>query len=68
MCAIFPAAERVQLVFEHGVRLPDPEGRLSGTGRQVRSLDFPAGSDVDAAVVAEFLDLAVELGIGLRAR
>ena len=68
VCAIFPGAERVQLVFEHGARLPDPEGRLSGTGSQVRTLDVPAGSDVDAAVVAEFLDLAVELGIALRAR
>ena len=68
VCAIFPAAERVQLVFEHGARLPDPEARLSGTGRQVRTLEFPAGSAVDAAVVAEFLDLAVELGVALRAR
>jgi hypothetical protein len=34
----------------------------------VRTLEFPAGSAVDAAVVAEFLDLAVELGVALRAR
>ena len=68
VCAIFPTAERVQLVFEQGARLPDPEGRLSGAGRRVRTLDFPAGSDLDAAVVAEFLDLAVELGTALRSR
>ncbi len=68
VCALFPAAERAQLVFEHGARLPDPDGRLSGTGRQVRMLEFPAGSEVDAAAVAEFLDHAVELGTALRAR
>ncbi|MFD2091224.1 DUF1801 domain-containing protein [Blastococcus deserti] len=68
VCAIFPLADRVQLVLEHGARLPDPEARLSGTGRQVRTLDFPAGADVDAALVAGFLDLAVDLGATLRRR
>ncbi len=62
VCALFPAADRVQLVFENGARLPDPEGRLSGTGRQVRALVFPAGTEVDADVVVHFLDLAVEHG------
>ncbi len=68
VCAIFPAADRVQLVFEHGARLPDPEGRLSGTGAQVRTLEFPAGADVDAELVVRFLDPAVELGAALRRR
>ncbi len=68
VCAVFPTADRVQLVFEHGARLPDPEGRLSGTGKQVRTLDLAAPEEVDAAVVATFLDHAVELGAGLRSR
>ena len=68
VCAVFPSADRVQLVFEHGARLPDPHGRLVGTGRQVRALEFAAEEDVDAEVVLEYLDLAVELGAGLRAR
>jgi hypothetical protein len=68
VCAIFPATERVQLVLEHGARLPDPEARLSGDGKQVRTLDFPAGADVDEDVVVPFLDLAVELGAALRRR
>ena len=67
VCALFPRAERVQLVFEQGARLPDPEGRLTGTGRQVRALEFTAPDEVDPAVVP-FLDHAVELGAGLRAR
>ena len=68
VCALFPRAERVQLVFEQGARLPDPEGRLAGTGRQVRALEFTAPDEVDPAVVVPFLDHAVELGAGLRAR
>lgn len=68
VCALFPTADRVQLVFEHGARLPDPQRRLSGTGRQVRALDLTAPDQVDAEVVGTFLDHAVELGAALRAR
>ncbi len=68
VCALFPGFDRVQLVFEHGARLPDPDERLSGTGRQVRALEFPVASPVDADVVVHFLDLAVDLGAALRAR
>ncbi|TQN40842.1 hypothetical protein FHU33_0193 [Blastococcus colisei] len=67
VCALFPGPDRVQLVFEHGARLPDPEGHLSGTGRQVRALDVAAGAPVDADVVTRFLDLAVDQGPSLRA-
>ena len=28
LCALFPFDDRVQLVFEHGARLPDPSGVL----------------------------------------
>ena len=66
VCALFPQADRVQLVFERGALLPDPHHRLGGTGRQVRTLDFAAPEDVDAEVVLEFLDLAVD--VGARAR
>ncbi len=68
VCAIFPTADRVDLVFERGVLLPDPEGRLTGTGRQVRVLPFRPGEEVDEALVTEVLDLAVEVGAGLRGR
>jgi hypothetical protein len=68
VCAIFPGADRVQLVFEHGAQLPDPEGWLSGTGRQVRMLEFRDEAGVEPDVVVHFLDLAVDLGAALRAR
>jgi hypothetical protein len=68
VCALFPTADGVQLVFEHGARLPDPEGLLSGTGSQVRALRFSQPTDVDDDVVVRFLDLAVDLGAALRHR
>jgi len=66
VCALFPAADRVDLVFEHGALLPDPDGRLTGTTRQVRTLRVHPEDDLDQGVVVEFLDAAVELGAGLR--
>ena len=68
VCALFPMADHVELVFERGAALPDPLRRLTGTGRQVRALEFTTGSDVDPAMVLEYLDLAVEVGTGLRSR
>jgi hypothetical protein len=68
VCAIFPLADRVQLVFERGALLPDPHHRLGGTGRQVRTLEFAAEGDVDAEVGLEFLDLAVDVGARARRR
>ena len=68
VCAIFPGADRVQLVFERGALLPDPEGLLTGTGTQVRMLVVRSAEDVDADVVTRFLDLAVDLGPARRAR
>jgi len=68
VCAVFPTADRVQLAFEHGARLPDPDRRLSGSGRQVRSLEVTAPDEVDPEVVGAFLDHAVELGAARRAR
>jgi hypothetical protein len=68
VCALFPLADRVQLVFERGALLPDPQRRLGGTGRQVRALEFSSERDVDAEVVLEFLDLAVDVGASARGR
>ena len=68
VCALFPQADRVQLVFERGALLPDPHHRLSGTGRQVRTLVFCAPEDVDAETILEFLDLALDVGARARVR
>jgi hypothetical protein len=66
VCAVFPLADRVQLVFERGAQLPDPERLLCGSGRTVRTLEFRSAGAIDPAVVVPFLDVAVELGAALR--
>jgi len=68
VCAIFPTTDTVQLVFERGAQLPDEDGLLTGTGKQVRMLVFRTADDVDEDVVSRYLDLAVDLGVALRSR
>jgi len=68
VCAIFPIVDRVQLVFEWGVLLPDPDGLLLGSGRRVRHLGFRGAADVDPETVAEFLDAALDVGARARSR
>jgi hypothetical protein len=36
VCAIFPRADSVELLFEHGASLVDPDGILEGDGAQTR--------------------------------
>jgi hypothetical protein len=68
VCAVFPLADRVHLIFERGADLPDPDGLLTGSGKQVRMLVFVPGEEVDDDVVGRYLDLAVEVGADLRRR
>jgi len=68
VCALFPLADRVQLVFERGTLLPDPDRRLIGTGRRVRALEFADEADVDPDVIPEFLDHALDVGARSRSR
>ncbi|TFV88076.1 DUF1801 domain-containing protein [Blastococcus sp. CT_GayMR20] len=68
VCAVFPFADRVQLIFERGTELPDPEHRLTGSGRRVRALEFADEGDVDPEMVLEFLDHALDVGARVRSR
>jgi hypothetical protein len=68
VCAVFPVADRVRLVFERGALLPDPDHRLTGSGRQVRALEFTDEADVDPETVLEFLDHALDVGARVRSR
>jgi hypothetical protein len=40
VCGIFPFADYVRFVFEHGRQLADPQGVLRGDGKQVRYIDL----------------------------
>jgi hypothetical protein len=45
ICAIYPRGAEVRVLFEHGVRLDDPEGLLQGEGTQTRHLAVRAPED-----------------------
>lgn len=70
VCGLFPLDDCVQLVFEFGVLLPDPEGILTGNGRQVRSVMVRTMRDVRVralrALIAEALALPYERSKRLR--
>jgi hypothetical protein len=59
VCAIYPQADHVRLLFEHGVRLDDPKGVLEGTGSQTRHLTIRAPGDRLRAAIAHFVHDAV---------
>lgn len=59
-CAIAPQRDHARLLFEYGVELADPEGKLLGSGSQVRYLSFSSQEAIDEALVRHFLKLAIE--------
>ena len=61
-------ADAVQLALVRGAQLPDPDGLLTGSGKQLRVLVFASVDDVDEGIVTRYLDLTVELGTALRVR
>jgi hypothetical protein len=42
VCGIFPRDGHVELLFEHGAALPDPDGILCGEGAQTRVIPVAA--------------------------
>jgi len=61
ICAIFPRGDVVQLVFEWGILLPDPQGILEGTGKQVRSLPIREGDLIPEDSIRKLLLAALTL-------
>ena len=60
-CGIFPFEDRVELIFEFGVLLPDPEGILQGNARQVRYLSFHEPREIRIGITENFLKAALDL-------
>lgn len=60
-CAIFPQKDSVKLGFEFGVLLPDPDGLLEGTGRQVRYVNIQDSKDIRAGGIRKLLLAAISL-------
>ena len=61
VCAIYPREQEqeVRLLFEHGVRLEDPEGLLEGAGSQTRFIRVRERDDRLAAAIGRYVQSAV---------
>ncbi len=64
VCGLFPFADHVKFLFEHGVELDDPDGVLEGDGTQVRYVTLRKRTDVRAEVLAPLLMAAIGLRSG----
>ena len=60
-CGIFPEQERVILVFEYGILLPDPDGVLEGDGKQVRNVILDSQETMPAAAIKRLIFDALSL-------
>lgn len=61
VCGIFPFADYVRFVFEHGRQLTDPDGVLQGDGKQIRYIDLRDAAEVPDDAVRLLLLEAVAL-------
>ena len=61
VCAVFPMADHVSLVFEHGRQLSNESGLLQGEGKQVRFIRFRAGETIPEDALGLLLAEAVAL-------
>jgi hypothetical protein len=47
---------KVSMVFLHGARLPDPDGLLQGSGKQVRNIQLPDAAVLDRPAVRRLME------------
>ncbi len=59
---VFPLEDRVRVLLERGVELDDPEGVLTGDGRQVRVVELRPGDRVPEDALRGLLHQALALG------
>lgn len=55
---IAPKVDRVEVGFEHGVTLPDPEGLLEGSGKQVRYVTLRPAVELPMEPLKELIQTA----------
>ncbi|MGK3991675.1 DUF1801 domain-containing protein [Sorangium sp. So ce1024] len=61
ICWLAPQRFGVNLGFEHGAELPDPNGLLTGNAKQARNVHIRSASDVDVPKLAALVTAAVEM-------
>lgn len=60
-CGLFPFEDHVDLIFEFGVLLPDPNGILQGDAKQVRYLRFHGPEEINQGEIEPLLIAALDL-------
>ena len=60
-CGIFPFEDHVDLIFEFGVLLPDPDGILQGEAKQVRYLRYQEAEEINESEIKPLLLAALDL-------
>jgi hypothetical protein len=60
-CGLFPVPEGVDLAFEFGVLLPDPNGLLDGNGKQVRYVRIRRQEHIQVEPIQALLNAAIDL-------
>jgi hypothetical protein len=58
-CGLFPLLDRVDLAFEFGVLLPDPNNLLEGNGKQVRYVRIRQQEHIQAEPIRALLLAAI---------
>jgi hypothetical protein len=59
VCAIYPRDDHVDLLFEHGASLADPDGLLAGDGAQTRFYRVEARNEATEAAIRMLVQQAV---------
>jgi hypothetical protein len=59
VCGIFPREHGVELLFEHGASLPDPDGLLRGDGTQTRVIRVAEPDPALRAQIGVYVQQAV---------
>ena len=59
VCAIFPRADHVRLLFEHGTALEDRDGLLTGRAKQTRHIEVRAARDIRVRAFMRLVRAAV---------
>lgn len=61
VCYLHTKKSPVNLGFEQGARMSDPQGLLQGTGKSMRHIKFTSADDVDVTAVQAMIREAVDL-------
>lgn len=60
ICAIAPYSKYLNLIFSKGAELPDPDQRLTGTGKRARHIKIRTIEDLTAASTRLLIEEALQ--------